>query len=142
MKIQKIFIYEFGGLKDLLIMPEDGITLVRGGNESGKSTVMSFISFIFYGLPAKKGEGITERSRALSWTGGRASGIMEIESTPPRSLRSTPAADSRTRSTGTTSPSATICSRPAKPTDSAFYSRTVPASTTGYSGTTGSAGTP
>ena len=50
MKIQKIFIYEFGGLKDLLIMPEDGITLVRGGNESGKSTVMSFISFIFYGL--------------------------------------------------------------------------------------------
>jgi hypothetical protein len=80
MKIQKIFIYEFGGLKDLLIMPEDGITLVRGGNESGKSTVMSFISFIFYGLPAKKGEGITERSRALSWTGGRASGIMEIES--------------------------------------------------------------
>ncbi|MBO4321679.1 MAG: AAA family ATPase [Clostridia bacterium] len=79
MKIKKIRIDEYGGLSDLTVTPDRGINIIKGGNESGKSTLMSFISFIFYGLPPKRGDALTERGRALSWTGGRAAGSIELE---------------------------------------------------------------
>jgi len=80
MIIKKIYIDEFGGLSGLRITPDKGINIIRGNNESGKSTLMSFISFIFYGLPSKRGEADRlEREKALSWTNGKASGLIEIE---------------------------------------------------------------
>ncbi|MCQ2427034.1 MAG: AAA family ATPase [Clostridia bacterium] len=80
MIIRKIQIDEFGGLKNVCIEPDKGINIIRGNNESGKSTLMAFIAFIFYGLPSKRSEtDRTDRERALSWTGGKAAGTLEIE---------------------------------------------------------------
>lgn len=49
MKIKEIFINSYGMLRDKKISFSDSINIIEGKNESGKSTVMSFISFIFYG---------------------------------------------------------------------------------------------
>ena len=80
MTIKKIEIKEFGGLRDVCVEPAPGVNLILGRNESGKSTLMSFISFIFYGLPPRRSAADREASdRALSWTGGKAEGSLEFE---------------------------------------------------------------
>ena len=53
MKITQLNISEFGRLKNTQITLDDGINIISGDNESGKSTVMLFIRFMFYGLPKK-----------------------------------------------------------------------------------------
>ncbi len=80
MTIKKIEIKEFGGLRDVCVEPAPGVNLILGRNESGKSTLMAFISFIFYGLPPRRSAADREASdRALSWTGGKAEGSLEFE---------------------------------------------------------------
>ena len=76
MKIIELYIEEFGAIKDLHIKPDEGITVIAGENESGKSTVWAFIKFILYGL-AKRGS--TERERAISRSGHRAAGRMLVQ---------------------------------------------------------------
>ena len=43
MKIKKIYISAFGGLKDFTLELNDGLNVVYGNNEDGKSTVAAFI---------------------------------------------------------------------------------------------------
>ena len=79
MVINRIHVNEFGGLSGLDFVLDEGLNVITGDNESGKSTVMNFIRFLLYGLPAQRGaENISERERAFSWSGGNASGFMEI----------------------------------------------------------------
>ena len=49
MKINKIYISAFGGLKDFTLEFEDGLNIIYGNNEDGKSTVAAFIKAMFYG---------------------------------------------------------------------------------------------
>lgn len=79
MRIETITIDSFGGLSDTTISFCDGINIVEGENESGKSTISAFIKFILYGVSgrAQLGE-ISERSRYMSWSGGAAKGSMTI----------------------------------------------------------------
>lgn len=49
MKINKIYISAFGGLKDFTLELQDGLNVVYGNNEDGKSTVSAFIKAMFYG---------------------------------------------------------------------------------------------
>ena len=50
MKIKKIRVNGFGKLKDLSLRFSDGLNVVYGGNESGKSTLHRFIGAVFFGL--------------------------------------------------------------------------------------------
>lgn len=79
MKIDKITINEFGALKDRTFSLKDGINVFEGINESGKSTVVSFIRFMLYGITKKSSsDDISDRERNLSWDGVTASGSMEF----------------------------------------------------------------
>ena len=75
MRIIKINIKCFGKLKDFSIEPTDGVNIIYGENESGKSTVMAFIKAMFYGL------GTGEKRRQYEpWEGGQPQGSIEFES--------------------------------------------------------------
>ena len=54
MIIRSLNITEFGGVKELSLSFSDSLNIIMGNNESGKSTVMLFIVYIFYGLPTKR----------------------------------------------------------------------------------------
>lgn len=49
MKLNKIYISAFGGLKDFTLELNDGLNVIYGNNEDGKSTVSAFIKAMFYG---------------------------------------------------------------------------------------------
>ena len=78
MQIQKLVINEYGSFKDREIVLNGGMNVIEGDNESGKSTVLSFIRFMLYGMPRKAAGTVTERDRGISWSGGVAGGSMEL----------------------------------------------------------------
>ena len=80
MIIKKINIVSFGTLRDFSAELSDGINIISGANESGKSTILAFIRFIFYGLPSRRSEeGVLEHDRALSWQDGACRGQLRRE---------------------------------------------------------------
>jgi len=74
-KITEIYIKSFGKLRGVKITPVDGVNIIYGENEAGKSTVMAFVLAMLYGVG--KGE---QRHRYDPWAGGRMSGVLSIES--------------------------------------------------------------
>ena len=76
MKLTNIKIDEFGCLSGKEITLSPTFNLAVGDNESGKSTLLAFIKFIFYGLPRKSQENLADRERALSWHGNVAAGSI------------------------------------------------------------------
>ena len=79
MYIRNIYIAEYGSLKDREFRFSNGINLIEGNNESGKSTILSFIRFMLYGMPKRAtGDSVGERERGLSWENGVANGTMEL----------------------------------------------------------------
>ena len=75
MKIKELNILEFGCLKDKVIGFDDGMNIIYGENETGKSTILLFIKFILYGL-GRRSTANTERERSISWSGHVAAGSM------------------------------------------------------------------
>ena len=80
MKILELNIVEFGCLRDKKITLGDTLNIISGSNESGKSTVMLFIRFMLYGLPARRSARSSDRERSLNWETKRAAGTMLVES--------------------------------------------------------------
>lgn len=74
MKIIEINIKSFGKLRDFVLKPGDGVNIIYGRNEAGKSTIMAFIKAIFYGL--ESGE---KRRQYEPWSGGQPAGSIEFE---------------------------------------------------------------
>lgn len=88
MKIKEINIIQFGKLKDLTVSLSDGLNVVRGDNESGKSTLLAFIKFALYGVGRKNPNvAVGERERAISWNSGLAAGSLTIEDEDGREYR-------------------------------------------------------
>ena len=80
MIIRSVYIKEFGSIRDRRIEFSDGLNIIEGDNESGKSTLLGFIKFMLYGLPKKAaGEIVSEKERAFSWSTGIAAGAMTVE---------------------------------------------------------------
>ena len=80
MRILECTLHEFGSFRDRTFTFGDGLNIIEGGNESGKSTLLAFIRFMLYGVPRKSaGEAVSERDRILSWSGGLAQGSMVVE---------------------------------------------------------------
>lgn len=74
MIIEKIHIVSFGKLSDFTLELAEGINIIEGSNESGKSTVSAFIKFMFYGISPDAGE----RARSVSWQSGTAAGTLTL----------------------------------------------------------------
>ncbi len=80
MKINKIKINSYGKLKNKEINLEDGINIIYGKNESGKSTLLRFIVNSFYGISKnKKGKEYSDFEKYLPWVGEEFSGKIEYE---------------------------------------------------------------
>ncbi len=68
MKIKSLKINHFGNLKEKEIHFGDHINIVQGSNESGKSTLLKFISNIFYGSSKnKKGKEFSDYDKYKPW---------------------------------------------------------------------------
>ena len=79
MVIEKIHINCFGNIENRDFDFCDGVNIVEGLNESGKSTLAAFIKFVFYGLSAKSSDGaLCERERYVNWHSGSADGYMTV----------------------------------------------------------------
>ncbi len=77
MKINELHIVAFGGLIDRDISLDDGLNIIEGGNESGKTSAAMFIKFIFYGLSGKSiGGALSERKRYVNFEKNAASGYL------------------------------------------------------------------
>ena len=64
MRIEKIHIDSFMGSYECDIELSRGVNILRGDNESGKSTVAEFIKFMLYGASARGLDGaIPERQK-------------------------------------------------------------------------------
>ncbi len=77
MRIKQINIAEFGCLKERIFEFSNGMNIIEGENESGKSTLLLFIKFMLYGL-GRKGAANVDRARSVSWSGHTAAGSMLI----------------------------------------------------------------
>ncbi len=78
MRILTIHIDEFGMLEERDFTFAPGMNILEGHNESGKSTLLAFIKFMLYGIPARAAGEIPERTRRLNWRTGRAAGVMTV----------------------------------------------------------------
>ncbi len=80
MKLTLLHIISFGGLNNYEIRLDDGVNVLLGANESGKSSVAMFVKFVFYGLSAKAPRGeSSERARWISRLTGQAAGYLLLE---------------------------------------------------------------
>lgn len=73
MFIESIYIKNFGGTLERTVDFKNGVNIIEGENESGKSTVAAFISFMFYGFCDK-----AQRHRYYSWGSVCASGTLTL----------------------------------------------------------------
>ena len=78
--IEKLNLIKFGKFSNFEINTKNGLNLIYGVNEAGKSTINLFIKAMLYGMPTRKkiGETLKERERAVPWNEKRAEGILTI----------------------------------------------------------------
>lgn len=88
MRIIEANIIQFGKFKDRTFTFDDGFNIVKGDNESGKSTLLGFIKFALYGVGRKNPTvAVGERERALSWNIGIAAGSLTVEDNDGKKYR-------------------------------------------------------
>lgn len=75
MKINNFKINNFGKLKNKEINLNDKVNIIYGKNESGKSTMLKFITAMLYGLSKnKRGKDISDFEKYTPWYGDEFSG--------------------------------------------------------------------
>ncbi len=80
MKINKIKINAFGRLEDREIELSDNINVIYGKNETGKSTLLKFITNTFYGTSKnKKGKNVSDYDMYKPWNKEEFSGKINYE---------------------------------------------------------------
>ncbi len=80
MKINKLKINSYGKLKEKEIDLNNGINIIYGKNEAGKSTLINFIINSFYGISKnKKGKDFSDYDKYKPWVGEEFSGKIEYE---------------------------------------------------------------
>lgn len=78
MKINRVYIKNFGGISDREYILSEGLNVIFGQNESGKSTFLSFIRFIFYGAKKQRSKELSFRDKYMPWNGEDMSGEIEF----------------------------------------------------------------
>ncbi len=80
MKIRKVQINGFGNIENKTIDFSDGINLIYGENEAGKSTLVNFIKCVFYGVNKNKAGGeYSDYEKYKPWKDIDFSGKIEYE---------------------------------------------------------------
>ncbi|MBO5743347.1 MAG: AAA family ATPase [Clostridia bacterium] len=80
MKINKISISSFGKLSDFEMKPGGSLNIIYAPNESGKTTLLSFIKYILYGTKQKKQSGdLSFKEKYTPWNMPSMSGSCEVE---------------------------------------------------------------
>lgn len=80
MKINQLKINSYGKLKDKEIEFKNNINIVQGKNETGKSTLLNFITNSFYGISRNKnGKDISDFEKYMPWAGDDFSGKLQYE---------------------------------------------------------------
>lgn len=75
MKIENVQINAFGNLENKQIDLNENINIIKGNNESGKSTFLKFIVDIFYGVSKnKRGKEFSDYDRYKPWNNEEFSG--------------------------------------------------------------------
>ena len=78
MKIENIKINNFGKINNKEINLTNGINIIYGKNESGKSTLLNFIKSTFYGINKSKKTGeISDLEKYMPWNVGEFSGKIK-----------------------------------------------------------------
>lgn len=85
MKINKIYISAFGKLKDFTLEFSDGLNVVYGNNEDGKSTVFAFIKSTFYGT-GRNSKNLSDsiRHKYTPWDNSQMGGRIYFENNNKR----------------------------------------------------------
>ena len=78
MIIEKLVIKSFGRINDMTLEFSDGVNIIEGENESGKSTIAAFIRYMLYGFTDGNGNVLEERKKRISWDTGMAHGSMYV----------------------------------------------------------------
>ncbi len=70
----------FGKFFNVSLLFSDGLQVIYGGNEAGKSTVQLFIKVMLYGISGSKkdGKGLKLRDRIIPWEEKNAEGILRV----------------------------------------------------------------
>ena len=80
MKIEKIQINGFGKFENKNIELNDGINIIVGKNESGKSTLLKFINSMLYGISKnKRGKNISDLEKYKPWNTEKYSGKIKYK---------------------------------------------------------------
>ena len=78
MRIDRIEIISFGKFKNKNIDFNEGLNIIYGDNESGKSTIISFIYAILYGFGENRTKSLSLREKYTPWDGGVCEGKILI----------------------------------------------------------------
>ena len=78
MIIKKLEIISFGKFSNRIIEFSDGLNIIFGNNESGKSTIISFIYAMFYGFGDNRGKTLSLREKYTPWSGGVCEGKITV----------------------------------------------------------------
>lgn len=80
MIIKDINVNNFGKLSDFRLSPCRGLNIIYAPNESGKTSLMSFIKYVLYGTKQKKhGSKLTFKEKYTPWSGLPMGGSIEAE---------------------------------------------------------------
>lgn len=81
MRIKELYIRSFGKLKDYKLSFADGVNVLFGSNEAGKTTIFNFILAMLYGFSNARSKSISDsaRKRYMTWGEDRIGGTMTIE---------------------------------------------------------------
>lgn len=79
MIIQKLEIISFGKFKNKSVDFSDGLNIIYGDNESGKSTLVSFIYAMLYGFGDNRGKTLSIREKFTPWSGGVCEGKITVK---------------------------------------------------------------
>lgn len=81
MKLIRAEIIEFAAFKNRTFEFSEGLNIIEGYNESGKSTLLAFIRFMLYGFGGRSTQSGEpgERDKYLSWSGRRAAGTLTVQ---------------------------------------------------------------
>ena len=75
MKIDKLKVNAFGGLKNKELLLKDKINIIHGNNEAGKTSLQEFIFAMFYGISKNKnGKEISNYDKYKPWNNENYSG--------------------------------------------------------------------
>lgn len=77
MILEQITVRSFGLLRNYQETFSQGVNIIEGANETGKSTLAAFIRYMLYGF-GEEGGVLSERERRINWVTGTADGSMTL----------------------------------------------------------------